>query len=125
MKMLYIGIITGFLAGSFGYIVFRFLLKPVISYKYIKKNIIKNIKYFEDENFTIDKTSEGCKNLNQNAKDLSEFYDTAMPVWYKTMLNSNNEDAYDIVNILIKITSSTKKEHITKHIKELKNKLTV
>ncbi len=121
MKM-YIGFIS-FFAGSFGYIVFRFLLKPVINYKRIKKSIIKNIKYFENENFTIDESKMICKKLNQNAKDLSNCYDTKMPVWYKTMLHENNEDVPDIVNILIKFESSRKKEHITAHIKELKNRL--
>lgn len=82
------GIAVGLIMGSFGYILVRFVLRPVMAYRRLKghlKDIVQSAA--RDEALTDDARDT----LQRKAAALQNMLDEALPVWYALVLQKREE----------------------------------
>jgi len=91
------GIAVGLIMGSFGYILVRFVLRPVMAYRRLKghlKDIVPSAA--RDEALTDD--ARGT--LQRKAAELQNLLDEALPVWYALMLQKREEHPKEAIPYL-------------------------
>jgi hypothetical protein len=82
------GIAVGLIMGSFGYVLVRFVLRPVMAYRRLKRRLAVIVKDAA-RNKTL--TDDNRDTLRHTAAELQELLDEVLPVWYALSLQKRGE----------------------------------
>jgi len=91
------GMAVGLVMGSFGYILVRFGLRPVVAYRRLKGRLADLL-----DAATRDKTlSEEARGaIRRSSLELKDLLDEVLPVWYTLALQKREERPQDAVRHL-------------------------
>jgi len=95
-----LGVAASFLAGSFGYILFQFWLKPMLKYRRIKRRVLAALADAADGR------TAGQEALRRLAADLNTCYSEQLPDWYQLLLRKRREDPQEAAGALMKLAGT-------------------
>ncbi|MGD8251605.1 MAG: hypothetical protein PVH30_00305 [Desulfobacterales bacterium] len=109
--VLVLGAGLGVAIGSFGYVFFAFVARPIMRYHRIKSHIAQL--------FPSGKPSETTADYRRLALDLADQLqtccDSELPAWYKQVLQNRNELPLEAVTSLQKLATTKHPDTATKH----------
>ena len=82
------GIAVGLVMGSFGYVLVRFGLRPVLAYRDLKCRLAKIVGPAVSAKALTDDARDG---LRRAAMELQDLLDEVLPVWYTLALKKKGE----------------------------------
>jgi hypothetical protein len=88
------GIAVGLIMGSFGYVLVRFVLRPVMAYRRLKRHLTDIVHAAARENTL---TDDARDTLQRKAAELQALLDEALPVWYALTLQKRDEHPKEAV----------------------------
>ena len=88
------GIAVGLIMGSFGYVLVRFGLRPVITYRRLKRRLSTFVHTAAREETLTDDARE---NLQRSAMELQDLLDEMLPIWYAMTLKKRGEHPAEAV----------------------------
>ncbi len=91
------GAAVGLVMGSFGYVLVRFGLRPLMAYRQLKRRIEELLKTATREKALAEETRE---TLRHAAVKLQDLLDDGLPVWYKLALKRKAERPEEAVRHL-------------------------
>ncbi|MFO7558335.1 MAG: hypothetical protein R6X10_05860 [Desulfobacterales bacterium] len=127
MTSLTISVIACFFLGSFGYVIVRFWVRPILKYRSVRKRVIQNLADYlnsfdqedEGENFhgAINRKAE---EIRRNTLDLKEYFNNSLPAWYKMLLRSRGEFPEGIANHLIALSNTRDYNHARNRMEKIR-----
>ena len=91
------GIAVGLVMGSFGYILVRFGLRPVVAYRRLKGRLADLLDAATTDQALSD---EARGSIRRAAMELKDLLDEILPVWYTLALHKRGERPQDAVRHL-------------------------
>jgi hypothetical protein len=88
------GIAVGLVMGSFGYVLVRFVLRPVIAYRRLKTQLAGLVHTAARDKALTDAARE---TLRHSAVELQDLLDEVLPVWYAVSLKKREEHPKEAV----------------------------
>jgi hypothetical protein len=85
------GIAVGLVMGSFGYVLVRFGLRPVLAYRNLKTRLATRVNQAAREKALTDEARDG---LRRTAMELQDLLDEVLPVWYTMALKKRDEQPH-------------------------------
>lgn len=110
-----LGVAASFLAGSFGYILFQFWLKPMLKYRRIKRRVLAALADAARRKASTagaatqdaaDGRTAGQEALRRLAADLNTCYSEQLPDWYQLLLRKRREDPQEAAGALMKLAGT-------------------
>ncbi len=130
MGSIYWGAITGFILGTFGYTMVKFVIQPIFKYKKIKRKIVSNLKtylnnvYNESELPVVDERADGAaRALRESSSELNSCYDYTLPNWYKLLIKSRGESPEDASKHLMLLSNTRNYKHAQDRTKKIRQTL--
>jgi hypothetical protein len=123
---------ASFLAGSFGYILFQFWLRPMLRYRAIKRRVARALAGRPAGEPGADgsaaetgstKTTAGRESLRQLAAALSACYSEQLPDWYQLLLKRRNELPLDAAAYLMKLSGTRHSGHAERQVEAIRRSL--
>ena len=118
METIYLGAITGFILGTFGYTIVQFVIRPIFRYKKIKRKTVSdlntylNVVYNENEDPVIHERIDECANdIRQRSSELTDCYEDILPTWYKLLLKRRGESPIDASKHLTVLANTKNYKH--------------
>lgn len=108
---LFLASAISFFIGSFGYIIVRLWLRPVMRYSLTKRQIQSELKLLYADDTVRKQTSELSANLRRHADALSSVYHGDLPYWYRLLLEKREEDPIRAAALLMKLTNTRNPDH--------------
>lgn len=120
------GVLAGFLAGSFGYILINFFWGPTSGYKKLRKKI--------DEDLNTLLVSGRKDTLNKRdflilerffayAKEIDSCFEKKLPTWYKLSLERKGEKPREAIPELLNLAAIKNPAHLEKRILKIRGLL--
>lgn len=91
------GIAVGLVMGSFGYVLVRFGLRPVVAYRRLK-GCLADLMDAAARDRTL--TEEARGSIRRSVLELQDLLDEVLPVWYTLALQKRGEHPRDAVRHL-------------------------
>lgn len=88
------GIAVGLIMGSFGYVLVRFVLRPVMAYRRLKRHLTDIVHSAARDQAL---TDEARDTLRRKAAELQDLLDEVLPVWYALTLQKRDEHPKEAV----------------------------
>lgn len=101
-----------FILGSFGYILFRLWISPILRYRKTKKSILSDLAAAGDN-------AAAKARLRQHSAALTSVYHEALPYWYRLLLEKRREDPIQAASILMKLSNTKDKTHASRQSEEI------
>jgi uncharacterized membrane protein len=101
-----------FLVSSFGYIIFRLWLGPILRYTNTKRKIRANLT---PEKMTKDRAGR----VRHLADTLTSVYHNALPYWYRLLLTRREEDPIRAATFLMKLANTRDPDHAARQTDEI------
>jgi len=127
MTLLTFAVIACFFVGSFGYVIVRFWVQPIFKYRSIRKRVIQNLADYlnsfdqedEGENFhgVINRRAE---EMRRNTLDLTECFNSSLPVWYKVLLRGRGEFPEEISKHLMALSNTRNYNHARNRMEKIR-----
>ena len=118
METLLIITTLSFIAGASGYILFYFILRPVVKYRMLKQRIKKTLAAHEADT----PGSQQSSDLLKLASDLTTIHNQ-FPVWYGLLLEKNNEEPLTAASHLSTLANIKNNDHAGQRIEKIKQAL--
>jgi len=112
-----LGVAASFLAGSFGYILFQFWLRPMLRYRRIKRRIVSALT---DLSHRPAAPAGRPEDLRRLAADLNACYSEQLPDWYQLLLKKRSEDPLKAAAGLMKLAGTRQPGHVDGHLKSVR-----
>jgi len=131
--VIYAVALVSFLAGSFGYVLVRFVLLPIGRYQRIRKRIAATLDrpvgqgHAERENAAYPpKKGEHAKKLRQLSVELSACFTDQLPHWYKLYLTKRRGEApIEASRYLMALANTREKEHAVGQMEKISRHLRI
>jgi hypothetical protein len=120
-EVMMLGAAASFLAGSFGYILFVFWLKPLLKYRHIRRQVISTLDAIEAP--AADIGADRRKALRQLAARLSACYSEQLPDWYQLLLKRRNELPLEAAAGLMKLAATRDRTHVRRQLESVRRAL--
>lgn len=91
------GIAVGLVMGSFGYVLVRFGLRPVVAYRRLRGRLARLLAAAHKEGTL---TEDARNSLRHAALELQDLLDDVLPFWYKLALAKREERPQEAVRHL-------------------------
>jgi hypothetical protein len=91
------GIAVGLVMGSFGYVLVRFGIRPVLAYRRLKQCLADLVNTAATEKSL---TNDARDALGRMAMELQDLLDEVLPVWYTLALQKRDEQPRDAIRHL-------------------------
>lgn len=114
-----IGVGIGFVGGSFGYILARFWLRPLLAYGHIKRKIAAALAAAGNAAETNTGRPDAAV-LRQTAAALTDCYNETLPNWYKLALANRDESPVEAARHLMTLAGTRNAEHAADRIAKVK-----
>jgi hypothetical protein len=105
MEPIYIAASSCFFMSAFGYVIYQFWMRPVLRYRWLKKdarvNIISYLDTINGNNeadeamANNDATENKIKIVRKLSGDLNNCFNEELPQWYKLLLQRREESPVD------------------------------
>lgn len=119
MEGVFWGILSGFLMGSLGYVLNRFIFSPVFQYRKIKRRLAKDLAWAEfvseKDGLSLSETAR-IENFRRHAKALTHYTETVMPIWMQLSLERQNENPLLAASELMTLANIRTPGHLPKRI---------
>lgn len=132
MNMVYVFAAGSFVLGAFGYVIFYFWLRPIIRYRSVKRHIITdmttflNTIYNENEDPAAETgIQKRIEAVRRHSVALTDCYDTALPDWYRLLLQSRGESPLDAAKHLLGLSNTRNYEHAKNRIDKIRQTLNI
>ena len=102
--------IACFFAGSFGYIIIKLWLIPIISYWRTKRKVVSDLFDFHNADENDDFESLKTR-LRQHAASLTRIFNSTLPYWYRLYLGNRGEMPTDAAKIIMRLVNTKNKDH--------------
>jgi hypothetical protein len=111
-----IAAILSFFIGSFGYVITRMWVRPLLRYRLIKSRVRSLMN--KTESLKSDPTAADFpgQEIRETAAKLSDCYNNTLPQWYQLMLSNRNESPDDAVADLMVLANIKDRQHAPKRI---------
>ena len=122
-----IAVAASFLAGSFGYILFQFWLKPMLKYGRIRRRVINALAGLGNGGEAAASppaTKDRRESLRQLAADLSACYSEQLPDWYQLLLKRRQEYPLDAAAYLMKLANTRQPGQAARQVEAVQRALT-
>ncbi len=130
MESVYWGALTGFILGSFGFTMVKFVIKPILKYKRLKRKIISHLKTYlnnihgeNDDPVVKDVIDGSARALRESSSELNDSYEYILPNWYKVLLKSRGESPPDASKHLMLLSSTLEYKHAQNRTEKIKQTL--
>lgn len=107
---LFLASAISFFLGSFGYILVRMWLAPVIRYSRAKRQIQLELSRLD----AMDTAAQFAENMRRHADMLTSVYHGDLPYWYRLLLEKREEDPIRAAMLLMKLANTHNPEHLKK-----------
>ena len=122
MKQYLIPMAISFIAGSFGYILIQFWLKPVLKYRGVKRKIGHALNGCENRRAEENRKAAAAE-LRRLADELNTVYSGHLPDWYQLMLKQRDENPPEAAKHLLSLAGSRHQAHAQKHLSKIRRVL--
>ena len=121
---------ASFLAGSFGYVLFQFWLKPLLKYRRAKHRVLKTLDRLDFRE--VDGTSGSTgpidtkarrENIRQLAAALSACYSEELPDWFQLLLERRGESPLEAAAFLMKLANTRDSGHAARQAQNIRKSL--
>ena len=119
-----LGVGIGFVAGSFGYILSRFWIRPLMRYGSIKRQIATALAAAATADET-KKERPHAAALRQAAATLTDCYNDTLPQWYKLALANRGESPPEAARHLMTLADTRNAGHAADRIATVKAHLKI
>lgn len=124
---LYAVAMVSFLAGSFGYVIVRFLMLPVFRYAQLKKKIRRQLDRLPappEGHGKAAGSDASFKRLRQLSVDLNDCFSENLPHWYKVYLTGRRgESPLDAAKHMLSLSNARNPEHGRHHVEKIRGAL--
>jgi hypothetical protein len=117
---LFLASVISFFLGSFGYILVRLWLGPVMRYRRAKHAIQIELNHPDIADSERHKTAEVSKSLRRHADTLTAVYYDALPYWYRLLLEKREENPIEAATLLMKLANTGTPEHTRQQREKIK-----
>ncbi|MBW1893213.1 MAG: hypothetical protein JRF40_01360 [Deltaproteobacteria bacterium] len=121
MEPIYIAALSCFLLSAFGYVIYQFWIRPVLKYRWLKKNASVNIvsyldtingDYEADEAMADNDAAENkIKIVRKLSGDLNDCFNEELPQWYKLLLQRREESPVDASKHMMVLSNTRDYSH--------------
>lgn len=126
MEGVFWGVLVGFFLGSFGYVLSRFIVTPLLQYGKIKRRLAADLrdvaKSGERESLT-DRDVASIARLHQHARVLTRHVEEGMPLWFRLSLERRNEQPLAAAAELMTLANIRTPEHLGKRVARVRELL--
>ncbi len=120
-----IAAILCFFIGSFGYVIARMWVQPLLRYRLIKSRV----RSLMDETESLKSNTIAAvfpeQEIREIATKLSDCYNKTLPQWYQVMLLNRNESPDDAVADLMTLANIKNRQHAPKRIANVRAALRI
>jgi hypothetical protein len=118
MEPVYIAAFSCFFLSAFGYVLYRFWLRPVLRYRLLKKDARTNIASYLDTINIHDETMANQKATEKRIQairllsgDLNNCFHEERPSWYKLLLQRREESPVDASKHMVVLSNTRNYSH--------------
>jgi len=124
MEPIYIAALSCFLLSVFGYVIYQFWMRPVLKYRWLKKDASVNIaSYLDTINGSYDAgeadeamanndaTENKIKIIRKVSNDLNDCFNEELPQWYKLLLQRREESPVDASKHMMVLSNTRNYSH--------------
>lgn len=122
MKQYLVPMAISFVAGSFGYILIQFWLRPVLKYRGVKRKIDSALNAYENGRVE-DNREAVVADLRRLADELNTVYSGHLPDWYQLMLKQRDENPPEAAKHLLGLAGVQHLSHAKKRLLKIKSAL--
>jgi hypothetical protein len=120
---LFLASAISFFLGSFGYILVRLWLRPVMRYGRAKRRVKIVLKQIDMAYSGGKPFSELSENMRRHADTLTSVYHEDLPYWYRLLLQKREEDPIRAATLLMKLANTHTPDHARQQAEEIKASL--
>jgi len=118
-----IAAILSFFIGSFGYVIIKMWLQPLMRYRLLKSKIGALINSAENLPGDAEAGAFPAKEIRKTAAKLADCYNNTLPLWYQLMLNNRAESPEAAVADLNALANIKDRRHASKRIGKIRTAL--
>jgi len=120
-----IAAIFSFFIGSFGYVIARMWVQPLLRYRLLKSRVRALIDAVESLPDDAGTTALTGKEIRKTAAKLADCYNKTLPQWYQLMLSNRNESPDTAVADLMALANVKNRQHAPKRIANVRRALKI
>ena len=120
-----IAAILSFFIGSFGYVIARMWVQPLLRYRLLKSRVRTLMNTAESLSAKSGATALPGKEIRKTAAKLADCYNKALPQWYQLMLSNRNESPDTAVADLMALANVKDQQHAPKRIANVRRALRI
>lgn len=130
MEPLHIVALISFVSGALGYIIFKFWIRPIWSYRKLKSRILSDLRRYDPEDtFSGATASEQKKKLKtelqRKGAELTDLYNYDLPRWYTMVLQQRGEDPIAATKYLLQLPNTPDAANAKQQLKKVKEYLSI
>ena len=110
--------LASFFAGSFGYVIAVRVVRPVFSYRRLRRRIDAALT-----RVMADPASGGAPEHNAFAVKLTDAYQKALPQWYRLSLSNRGENPIEAARHLTRLAKTRDREQVARRIAAVRTNL--
>jgi len=118
MDPIYIAVLSCFLFGAFGYVIFQFGVRPVLKYRRLKKDATTAIASYLDTINSRDKVMANNDDIENKVKTIRKLSDSLntcfteeLPQWYRLILKRREESPVDASQHIVVLSNTREYSH--------------
>ncbi len=111
-----IAAILSFFISSFGYVIARMWVQPLLRYQLLKSRVRALMDAADNLPATADTQALPGQEIRKTAAKLADCCNKALPQWYQLMLSNRNESPETAVTDLMALANIKDRQHATKRI---------
>jgi hypothetical protein len=122
-----VAVIVSFLAGSFGYVIVQFWIRPIWKYRTIRKEVIQTLADYmnsfdqgdEGENFHGEVNTKAA-GIRRHSSNLMDCYQNTLPNWYRMVLRGRGELPEEITRQLLALSNTRNYYHARNRMEKIR-----
>ena len=114
------GIGVGLVIGSFGYVLVRFVLRPLLAYRRLKNRLADSLQTAARAKAL---TDDARDTLRHTSSELQQLLDDDLPVWYTLALKKKDERPMEAVPHLQALVNCREPSAILKRVKAVQQSM--
>lgn len=118
-----IAAILSFFISSFGYVLFKMWLQPLMRYRLLKTRIGSLLDTTENLPTDDEPAALPAKEIRKTAAKLADCYNKTLPQWYQLMLSNRDETPESAVADLMALANVKNRQHAPKRIANIREAL--
>jgi len=118
-----IAAILSFFIGSFGYVIMKMWVQPLMRYRLLKSKVGALMQTTENLAGDAEPGAFPAKEIRKTAAKLADCYTNTLPQWYQLMLANRDESPEAAVADLMALANVKDRQHAPKRIAKIRTAL--